>query len=129
MICWASSLTADAVLAGLRERRCYYVREAAKPVVRFSLEGRPMGSILAADELANGAPTLRVEYRGAGPSADRVFDVVHNGRAVLRDESCADANGCLLERLVPVADPHGYWYLRFRDELGALIVTSPVWIE
>jgi hypothetical protein len=133
MVCWADSLTRSGIVGAMRARRCYHVEAAAKPTVRFSIEDRPMGSVLRADELLDPASVrVRVATAGQGLFPSQSFDrfqLIHDGVAVL-DQPCAASSVCTLDTALPVGDPRGYWYLRLLHGTATLMsATSPIWIE
>ena len=130
MLCWAEALSADAIVASLRQMRCYWVADPAKPIVQFSLEGRPIGATIPLGALAaRHSVQLRVDARSdAAGRPFRSFDVIHDGAPVLHAVPCP-AGHCEHEQHLESDDPRGYWYLRIRSEDQALAVTSPIWIE
>ncbi|MBI1358430.1 MAG: DUF3604 domain-containing protein [Acidobacteria bacterium] len=119
---WAEELTRDSLFQALKQRRCYGTT-GARIVLRFSIDGRPMGSMGPASE---GPAKLAYEIRGT-EAIDRL-EVVHDLETVetIRPESASeDLVGTL--GLPPGAK--GFYYLRLFQKDGERAWSSPIWLD
>lgn len=119
---WAEQLTRESLFAALKQRRCYGTT-GARIVVRFSVEGRPMGSAIAPK-----GPTVQAAVEVWGTDELRSVEVVCAGRPVKQlPLNRGDARLSAATEL-PVG-PHGHYYLRVTQADGERAWTSPVFID
>jgi hypothetical protein len=135
-VCFARELSRAAIVEAMREHRCYWT-SGGKPVVRFAVEGRPMGATLRTADVADPSRGLRVWFEARRENGGRFgsWDLVHEGRrlAGFADQPCDSAgNRCSFSGFVPVEQLTGSLYLRIKDGPGPRdrrILTAPVWID
>jgi hypothetical protein len=120
---WATALTRQAIWDALYNRRCYGTT-GARIILRFALNGRPMG-----EELRLPARTERVieaEVIGTAPVAR--LEVVKNNRDVHR------VTGQAREIRLRWTDPAGpeqeadFYYLRVTQADDEMAWSSPIWV-
>lgn len=119
---WSEELTRDTLFRALQERRCYGTT-GARMVVRFSLDGRPMGSTIAPE---SDSVTAAVEICGTD-QLDKVEIVAPNG--VSRTLELQRGESRFVERLLLPVVPGGFYYLRIRQADGERAWTSPIFFE
>jgi hypothetical protein len=133
---WAGELTRRAVWDALWNRRTV-ATTGARIICRLTLDGRPMGSELAAAE-HSGPRRIRVEARGTAP-IERIEMVRNNLDVHATRPAAPDAE---LEWLDPApladvnlppapfaAEPFTFYYARITQTDGQMAWTSPVWIS
>jgi hypothetical protein len=108
----------QSVLQALRARRCY-ATSGARILLRVSLDGAPMGSVLS-----HWRGELHVEVEGTAP-VERL-SVVQDGHEVL-----ADSGGAALSCTVRLETRAGrsYCYVRVQQTDGEAAWSSPVWLS
>ena len=120
----AEEATREAVLAALRARRVY-ATNGPRIYLTAELEGRPMGSSIAAAELGGGASlTARV----VAPAPLAGVDLVRRGGLVETVE-CSGRLECELSREIEDLRPGGYLYLRARQLDGGTAWASPFFFD
>ncbi|MEP7366300.1 MAG: CehA/McbA family metallohydrolase [Acidobacteriota bacterium] len=115
---WATELTAEAVFAALRARRCYGTT-GARIVLRFSIGDVAMGGTGTASEGLTG----RVQVAGTA-ELDRV-ELVRDCQ-LWRTLACA---GDRLETAFEIPAEPGVYYLRLFQKDGQRAWSSPIWME
>jgi len=120
----ADELTRSAVLDALRQRRVY-ATSGPRIYLRAALSTYPMGSTVAARDLAAAEPPM-LYVHAVGTDTIRWIDVVRAG-AVARSE----VGQAAVELLIPFAEPTAgeYVYVRIVQEDGGLAWSSPIFIE
>jgi hypothetical protein len=120
----AEERTRPAVLEALRARRVY-ATSGARIVLRFTVDGTPMGGSLpaAASEVAHQAV---VQVLGTAPLAG--IDLIRSGEVTgqLRDLDGTDA---LTSFEVPALETGEYVYVRVLQQDGALAWSSPIFVD
>jgi hypothetical protein len=121
---YAEALTREAVFDALKDRHCYGTT-GERIILRFSLNGRRMGSIFTAD--GREAPrTVRAEVVGTD-QIDRV-EVVRNNRDVHAAFGSDDRLSLEWTDASPM-EGTTFYYLRVRQKDGEMAWSSPVWVE
>ncbi len=119
---WAEELTRPALFQALRTRRCYGTT-GARIIVRFAIDGAPMGSSIA----ARGATvTAAIEVHGTD-ELQRIEVIAPGGTA------CVLAAGRGSEHFHQTVDlpamASGHYYLRITQADGERAWTSPIFLE
>lgn len=118
---WAPELARESLFESLTKRRCYGTT-GARIIVRFTVDGAAMGSILR----RSGDFRLRIEVYGTAP-VERVEIVRNLGLwRVLRPSGDPLR---LLEEIDGIADESAFYYLRVFQTDGQRAWTSPIWID
>ena len=119
---WAEELTRESLFAALKARHCYGTT-GARIIVRFSIDGQPMGSMTA----SSGEPA-RLTYEIYGTDAIDRLEIVHNlaTRETVRPESPSDR---LIGSLELPAGETGFYYLRLFQKDGERAWSSPIWVD
>jgi hypothetical protein len=121
---WSPELTRPALYEALRSRRCYGTT-GARIVVRFSIDGRPMGSTLALD---GSALTVRAAVEVHGTDELKRVQVVTASRAV-RDLPLPRGQDRLSTTVELPAMPGGHYYLRVTQADRERAWTSPIFMD
>jgi hypothetical protein len=119
---WAPELTREALFAALKQKRCYGTT-GARIVVRFSVEGRPMGSTVSYE---NGTVRAAVEVQGTDEL--RSVEIVTAGTAV-RELPFKRGEDRLSATVDLPANEGGHYYLRVTQVDGERAWTSPVFFD
>jgi hypothetical protein len=120
----AEEATREAVLEALRARRVY-ATNGPRIYLAAELAGRPMGSVMAIDELG-GKATLNV--RVVAPAALAGIDLVRSG-GVIETTGCDGRVDCNLSRELSDLEPADYLYIRARQADGGAAWSSPFFFE
>jgi hypothetical protein len=126
----AEEATRESVLAALRARRCY-ATSGARIVLRCTLAGRPMGSAIAAQELAGGAELV---VRAVGTRPIEAVELVRGAEVVARFPGEGRDELLLGARLDDLA-PGEFVYVRVLQEPlqdgadGGMAWSSPFFVE
>jgi len=116
---WATALTREAVFDAMWNRRVYATTNA-RILLRFTVDGQPMGSQLP----PAGPVAIHAHAMGTAPIARA--DLVHNGADVQTIEPQSD----VLDWETTVTAPApGYLYVRIAQADGQMAWSSPVWLE
>jgi len=119
---FADAPTREAVLDALGARRCY-ATSGAKIRLWFEIDGRPMGS-----EIAAGAPVeCRVQAIGTAPFASA--SLVTTGGAEIALAHAADRVDARLTLDPPAPETWAYFYVRLVQEDGQVAWSSPIWMD
>jgi hypothetical protein len=121
---WAGELTRRSIFEALRARRTYALT-GARIILRFTVNGQPMGSELAY------TPNRRLRAEIWAPTAVSNIQFLHNGK-VLHTENPRSAV-CEMEFEHHVSGKQqtkgiDFYHCRIVLEDGELAVCSPVWI-
>lgn len=119
---WADELTRESLLAALKERRCYGTT-GARIVVRFSIDGRPMGS-----SVTPSGPTVRAAIEVWGTDEIESVELVTSGRAIKSLPLHRGEDHLATTTDLPASAPTHY-YLRITQADGERAWTSPVFID
>jgi hypothetical protein len=119
---WAPELEREALFAALKQKRCYGTT-GARIVVRFSVEGRPMGSTVSYE---NGTVRAAVEVQGTDEL--RSVEIVTAGTAV-RELPFKRGEDRLSATVDLPANEGGHYYLRVTQVDGERAWTSPVFFD
>jgi hypothetical protein len=114
-------LTRDAVLEALRARRTY-ATNGPRIVLRATLGGLPMGSVVPAGE------TLELAIEVVGITALHTIDVVRSGE-VLESLECDERPECSVRVALSDLVPGEYVYVRALQEDGGAAWSSPFFVE
>lgn len=119
---WASDLDRQSIYDALMLKRCYGTT-GARIVVRFSMEGRPMGSSIAPK-----TETVRAQIEIAATDALRSVEIVASDGAVRK--LALDRNVDSFDETVnlPVI-PNGFHYVRVVQVDNERAWTSPIFFE
>jgi hypothetical protein len=120
----ASETDRESVLEALRARRVY-ATNGPRIVLTAELAGRPMGSVLALEELG-AAPVLTA--RVVAPAPLEGIDLVGSG-GVIETAGCDGAVDCELSRPMAGLRAGGYLYLRARQIDGGTAWSSPFFFD
>ena len=120
---WAPELTREALFAALKERRCYGTT-GARMIVRFSIDGRPMGSAITVEP----STTLRASVEVQGTDELKSVQVVTAGRAV-RELPFKRGEDRLSATIELPALPGAHYYLRVTQADGERAWTSPIFMD
>jgi hypothetical protein len=117
-------LTRAGVLEALRARRVY-ATSGARIVLRFAVDGAPMGATLAPGQ-TEVAHQAVVQVLGTAPLAR--IDLIRSGEVVgqFRD---AEANDALASFEIPPLQAGEYVYVRVLQQDGALAWSSPIFVD
>jgi len=122
---WVDELSREGIFRALK-RRSVFATTGPRIVVRFALEGVPMGGVVRIDA-AEPAPLVAIGEVLATAPIERI-EIVQMGeaRANLEPEP-----GPLERRfrLLLEVQPGDYLYLRVSQRDGAMAWSSPIWIE
>ncbi len=120
---FAEEHTREAVRAALLARRCY-ATNGARIWLRFALDGRPMGSVVAGD---GGRPhALEIAVLGTAP-IERV-ELVRSGAVLAPIEGGGETSFSALVEL-PALGPGEYVYARVLQSDGGAAWTTPIYAE
>jgi hypothetical protein len=114
--------TREAVFEALRERRVY-ATNGPRILLRASLSGRRMGSVLKAPERAE-----ELELLVVSPAAIDRIDIVRSGK-VAESVPGEQRRDLYLRRAVHDLRPGEYLYLRVVQEDGGLAWSSPFFVD
>ena len=118
---WATACTREAIWQALH-RRCTYATTGHRPIVRFTINGEPMGSEI---ELSRGKPVeIDIRYEGTD-RVDRTV-VFRNGRP-FRSARGTNTSHAFAIAATPELDTD-YFYSRILQCDGNVTWTSPVWV-
>jgi len=116
---WAEALTREAIWDAMR-KRCVYATTNVRVILKFSINGRPMGSELAS------AGTNRLEIEAHSEDAIARVDVIKDG-AVLR--SFAPEQSMFAAELDDAVQGGTSWYyVRLTRTDGEMAWSSPIWV-
>ncbi|HYI93701.1 MAG TPA: DUF3604 domain-containing protein [Bryobacteraceae bacterium] len=118
---WAEDLSRESLFRSLRQRRCYGTT-GARIIVRFSVGGAPMGSVVSR---TGKTQPMRVEVHGTAP-IERV-EVVRNSEVWRVFRGSGDTS--LKQEVECEAADAAFYYLRVRQVDGQRAWTSPVWTD
>ena len=121
---WAPELTREALFDALKQRRCYGTT-GARIILRFSVNGQPMGSTITAD-----GPAVRAAVEVQGTDELRSVEIVSAGQAVrsLTFNRGEDRLSATVELPTP-SRGNGHYYIRVNQIDGERGWTSPVFID
>jgi hypothetical protein len=119
---WAPELTREALFRAIMRRHCYGTT-GARIIVRFAVDGRPMGS----DVVPNG-PTVRAAVEVAGTEELKTVEIVSAGK-VVHALPLTRGEARLSETIDLPAQAGGHYYLRVTQFDGERAWTSPVFID
>jgi hypothetical protein len=119
---WADSLTRESLFEALKARRCYGTT-GARIIVRFGIDGDPMGSMIESS-----GDTRKLSYEIRGTDAIDRLEVVHDLRAAhtIRPEGASDELSGSVD--LP-ANAKGCYYLRLFQKDGERAWSSPIWVD
>jgi hypothetical protein len=119
---WAPELTRAALFDAIKRRRCYGTT-GARIVVRFSIDGSPMGSTITV-----AGPTVSAAVEVHGTDELRSVEIVTAGRAV-RSLPLARGEASLLTTVELPAAAGSHYYLRVTQVDGERAWTSPIFLD
>jgi hypothetical protein len=119
---WSAELTRESLFAALKQRRCYGTT-GARIVVRFTVDGRPMGSTVCPD-----AASVRAAVEVQGTDELRTVEIVTAGHAV-REFPLTRGEDRLSATVDLPAFAGGHYYLRVIQVDGERAWTSPVFFD
>jgi len=116
---WAPGLSRSAVFDALWNRRVFATTNV-RVLLRFSINGHPMGSEISADN------DLRVTVDAASPSPIARIDIVRNGDDA---QSVAPHQREVVWEVTEPAPESACYYARLTLEDGNLAWSSPIWVS
>ena len=123
---WAPDLTRESLFAALRDRRCYGTT-GARIILQFSLDDRPMGSIL--EGLLSGKPR-ELFVSVVGTDAVSRVEIVRNGEVVHWEEPGRAKRDAEVEWTDDSpATGELYYYARVFQADGQRAWSSPIWVQ
>jgi hypothetical protein len=120
---WAPALTREALFEALKQRRCYGTT-GARIIVRFSIDGRPMGSSVA----RQGRTAVRAAVEVHGSEELKSIQVVTASRAV-RELPVKRGDNRVSTTIDLPATPGAHYYLRITQADGERAWTSPIFLD
>jgi hypothetical protein len=121
---WSPELTRQSLFDALKARRCYGTT-GARIIVRFSIDGRPMGSDIA---LEGSAKTVRAAVEVRGTEEFQSVEVVTAARPI-RELVAGRGDDCLTTDVELPAVVGGHYYLRVTQRDGERAWTSPIFMS
>jgi len=121
---WSPALTRESLFAAIRERRCYGTT-GARIIVRFSIDGKPMGSAVTLD---SSTQALRAAVEVQGMDELKSVEVVTASRAI-RELQLKRGESRVSATVELPAVPGGHYYLRVTQADGERAWTSPVFMD
>lgn len=121
----ATTRTRDILWQGLYNRRCYAASAGRRPLVKFTLKGAPMGSLLTREEKSS--PRV-IKAVIAGSTDIKEIIIFKNGK---KAEIFPGKGWCQKIEWIdenPGKKIEDYYYLRAEMEDTSMAWTSPVWI-
>jgi hypothetical protein len=119
---WSADLTRQSLFDALKQRRCYGTT-GARIVVRFAVDGQPMGSIIRPERA-----TVRAAVEVHGTDELRSVEIVTAGHAV-RDLPLGRGDDRLSATIDLPAAEGGHYYLRVTQADGERAWSSPVFLD
>jgi hypothetical protein len=119
---WAEALTRESLFNSLKQKRCYGTT-GARIIVRFSIDGQPMGATM---NPAKDSVQAAIEVHGTD-ELKRV-EIVTAGRCV-RELPIARGEGRLSCTIALPATQGSHYYLRITQADGERAWTSPIFID
>jgi hypothetical protein len=119
---WAPELTREALFEGLRNRRCYGTT-GARIILRFSLDGHPMGSIVDGSSRQR---SRKLVVDVIGTDAVSRVEIIRNGEVAFSETT--------VKRQIEWKDDSPvtgglYYYVRVFQADGHRAWSSPIWVE
>ena len=139
MALWANEKSRESIWDALWQRRTY-ATTGARMIVRFTLNGHEMGSILALDDDPELESARRIEVEVHGTATIQKIEIVRNNQNVYT-ELCEEKDvavhwedqATLATINLPAARwsrrPFTFYYLRITQSDGEMAWASPIWIE
>ena len=118
---FASELTRESILSGLRERR-NYATSGPRIVVDFKIDGRMMGTEYTIDDDSH--PEIEVSVIGTEKVTQ--IEIIRNGDVIFIHEGTEEAESCVYTDSEP-ADS-SYYYIRVTQVDGHMAWSSPIWV-
>jgi hypothetical protein len=122
---WASDLTRESLFRAIKDRRCYGTT-GARIIVRFSVDGRPMGSAVTLDGTTT--TTIRAAVEVQGTEELKSVQVVTAGR-IVRELPFKRGNDRLSATVELPAVAAGHYYLRVIQADGERAWTSAIFMD
>jgi Protein of unknown function (DUF3604) len=119
---WAEELTRESLFSALRQRRCYGTT-GARIIVRFTVDGQPMGSAVKP-----AGETARAAIEVHGTDEVRTVELISPSGAP-RSLECARGSSRFQQTLDLPVIPAGFYYLRISQADGERAWSSPVFFE
>jgi hypothetical protein len=119
---WSEQLTRESLFSALKKKRCYGTT-GARIIVRFSIDGQPMGSAI---KPSNGTVQASVEVRGTDEL--KSVEIVTAGQSV-RELPITRGDDRLSATVDLPVTKGGHYYLRVTQADGERAWTSPVFMD
>lgn len=120
---WAPELTRESLFRAIKEKRCYGTT-GARLVVRFSVDGQPMGSTITA-----GGETVQASVEARGTDELKSVEIASAGRPVRQVALDRGTDHLSVTLELPLPTSGGHYYLRVVQADGERAWTSPVFID
>jgi len=133
---WAKRLDRESILEALRARRCY-ATSGQRIVLEFTVNGRPMGSLLKSVrkpeirwrvEAGSGEYTLRI-IRGGKTTYEMTFQDASSGEWIDSDFAQVASRECYYFLEVASTTPIPRFPTNVAAARGAKAWSSPIWLE
>jgi hypothetical protein len=118
----SEDLTREGVLEAIRARRVY-ATSGPRVFLRVTLDGEPMGSVLAGSDRER-----EIETEAIAPSAIDRIDLIRSGR-VVEQIPCEGRGECSFTRGFASLRSGEYLYVRLILQDGGLAWSSPFFLE
>lgn len=118
---YATNVSREAIWDALWNRRCYGTT-GEKIKLRFSINGKPMGSTLVKDE----ASSLSVEAEIAGTADVQKVELICDGQVSRRAYGSSPQE--IFRTKLSAGEVTNYSYIRVRQTNGGIAWSSPVWV-
>ena len=118
----SEDLTREGVLEAIRARRVY-ATSGARVFLRVTLDGEPMGSVLAGSDRER-----EIEVEAIAPGAIDRVDLIRSGR-VVEQIPCDAQRECSFTRTFATLRSGEYLYVRLIQQDGGLAWSSPFFLD
>lgn len=124
---WAKELTRESIFNALKDRKCY-ATTGERIILKFNLEGNPMGSIITRDSLPD-STRINLYVFAAGTDRLEKVELIKNNQVI---ETKATNDEFLefdyIDREIP-SDREIFYYVRVTQVDRNMAWSSPIWID
>jgi hypothetical protein len=125
---WARELSRETIFDAIRNRQCYGTT-GARIILKFSVNGHPMGSELTIED-AQTPRTISAKIHGT--AGVEVVEIIRDGRIVhvsVPEPGEADAKHFVRWEDASPLEHSAFYYVRIRQVDGEMAWSSPVWVD